>query len=56
MANGYDYYEALDFAGTTASLSITKPGGRDSIPELEEVTQALNRGTSYVKKLNHKAS
>lgn len=56
MANGYDYYEALDFAGTTASLSITKPGGRDSIPELEEVTQALNRGTGYVKKLNHKAS
>lgn len=56
MANGYDYHDALNFAGTTASLSITKPGGRDSIPELEEVTQALNKGKSYVKKIEHKLS
>ena len=42
IANDYDYYQALEFANTTASLSISKSGGRDSCPSLEEVEVALN--------------
>lgn len=37
LSIGYDYYEALEFANVTASLSTTKTGGRKSIPELNEV-------------------
>lgn len=37
LSNGYDYYDSLEFANITASLSTTKKGGRKSIPKLEEV-------------------
>ena len=37
IANGRDYYESLEFANITASLSTTKSGGRKSCPELSEV-------------------
>lgn len=57
IANGYEYYEALDFAGITASLSITKPGGRDSCPDLEEVTEVLkNKPSGFVRKIKPKTS
>ena len=53
IANGYNYYESLEFANITASLSVTKAGGRDSVPELTEVENILkNKDKSYVKKLN----
>ena len=42
LSNGYDYYDALEFANVTASLSVSKQGGRDSCPELEEVESILN--------------
>lgn len=42
ISHGYDYYEALEFANVTASLSVSKIGGRDSCPELEEVELRLN--------------
>lgn len=42
ISNGYDYYESLEFANITASLSTTKVGGRKSIPELEEVLCCIN--------------
>ena len=41
LANGYDYYHALDFANVTASLSTTKVGGRNSCPTLSEVNKIL---------------
>ena len=50
IANGYDYHDALDFANTTASLSVSKIGGRDSCPSLEEVENALNNSNHLVKK------
>lgn len=42
LANGYDYYEALEFANVTASISTTRVGGKDSCPSVEEVKKALN--------------
>lgn len=53
MANGYDYHESLEFANVTASLSTAKTGGRDSVPELEDVEKALGKEKSktFVKKL-----
>lgn len=42
MANDYDYHQALEFANVTASLSVSKTGGRDSCPTLDEVEIALN--------------
>ena len=50
MANGYDYYQSLEFANVTASLSTTKSGGRYSCPELEEVEEALIETNRFVKK------
>lgn len=44
MANGYDYYESLEFANITASLSTTKRGGRTSCPSLEEVEHIIKKG------------
>lgn len=43
IANGYDYYESLEFANVTASLSTTKSGGRYSCPDLEEVENILSQ-------------
>lgn len=42
LANGYDYYQSLEFANVTASLSTTKTGGRYSCPTLQEVEDVLN--------------
>lgn len=42
LANGYDYYQSLEFANVTASLSTTKAGGRYSCPTLTEVEDVLN--------------
>lgn len=51
IANGYYYHEALEFANVTASLSVTKTGGRDSCPSLEEVELALHKqNKAYVKR------
>lgn len=51
IANGYEYHEALEFANTTASLSVTKTGGRDSCPSLEEVENVLQKQNKvYVKR------
>ena len=51
LANDYDYLDALEFANVTASLSTTKPGGRNSVPSLEEVEKALSgRVKKYKKK------
>ncbi len=44
MANGYDYYESLEFANITASLSTTKRGGRTSCPNLDEVEHRIQKG------------
>lgn len=44
LANGYGYYESLEFANITASLSTTKPGGRTSCPSLEEVEHIIKKG------------
>ena len=48
LSSGYDYYDSLEFANVTASLSTTKSGGRKSIPELNEVIN--NKGKRRVKK------
>ena len=53
LASGYDYYESLEFANVTASLSTTKSGGRKSIPEYEEVLNHLGihvKGKGRVRK------
>ncbi len=42
LANGNDYYSALEFANVTASLSTTRIGGKDSCPSLEEVDNIIN--------------
>lgn len=42
LAAGYDYYNALEFANVTASISTTRTGGKDSCPSLEEVKKMLN--------------
>lgn len=53
IANDYSYHDALEFANTTASLSVTRIGGRDSCPNLEEVEEVLNRkNNQYVKKIS----
>ena len=44
LANGYDYYESLEFANVTASLSTTKAGGRKSCPNLEDVEHIIKKG------------
>lgn len=44
LANGYDYYDSLEFANVTASLSTTKAGGRKSCPNLEEVEHIIKKG------------
>lgn len=44
MANGYNYYESLEFANVTASLSTTKAGGRKSCPNLDEVEHIIKKG------------
>ena len=49
MANGYDYYESLEFANITASLSTTKPGGRYSCPTLDEVEEIYKSTKGHVK-------
>lgn len=41
LASGYDYYDALEFANVTASISTTRTGGKSSCPSLEEVKRAL---------------
>ena len=48
LSSGYDYYEALEFANITASLSTTKSDGRKSIPGLNEVIN--NKSKRRVKK------
>ena len=51
IANNYDYHQALEFANTTASLSVSKIGGRDSCPNLDDVENALGyKNRQYVKK------
>ena len=50
MANGYNYYQSLEFANVTASLSTTKSGGRYSCPTLEEVEKVLEETNRFVKK------
>lgn len=37
LANDFDFEDALDIANITSSLSVTRYGGRNSIPELNEV-------------------
>jgi len=39
---GKQFAEALLYAGAVAGLSVTKPGGRDSIPPPEEAEEAFN--------------
>lgn len=51
LAHGYDYYEALEFANVTASISTTRTGGKDSCPSLEEIDSFMNKEVkAYVKK------
>lgn len=52
LSIGYEYYEALEFANITASLSTTKAGGRNSCPSLEEVKNKLNKQTKKRKNSN----
>ena len=47
IASGYDYYQSLEFANVTASLSTTKSGGRYSCPELAEVENILSVNDAY---------
>lgn len=42
ISNGYNYYDALEFANITASISTTRRGGRYSCPDLCEVKEAMN--------------
>lgn len=52
LANEYDYYEALEFANVTASISTTRTGGKDSCPSLEEINSFMNKEVKkYVKKI-----
>ena len=53
LSNGYDYYESLEFANVTASLSTTMSGGRNSIPQLDNVIKHLggfNKNKGRVRK------
>lgn len=43
LANDYSYEQSLEFANTTSSLSVTKYGGRESIPSLDEVKSVYNK-------------
>ena len=43
LANGYNYYDSLEFANITASLSTTKKGSRKAVPELEEVEKIIKK-------------
>ena len=43
ISNGYDFFDSLEFANITASLSTTRVGGRDSCPNLYEVKEILNK-------------
>ena len=52
ISNGYDFYQSLEFANITASLSTTKKGGRDSCPDLEEVESIFaGKNKILIKKL-----
>jgi sulfofructose kinase len=44
LVAGKPFAEALRFAAAAAALSVTRPGGRGSIPELAEVEAAGGRG------------
>ena len=46
LANGYNYYDALEFANVTASISTTRTGGKDSCPTLEEIDYFINKEVS----------
>ena len=49
ISNGYNYYDSLEFANVTASLSTTRKGGRYSCPELFEVESAMKRKVYFKK-------
>ena len=50
MSEGYSYNESLEFANVTASLSVSKVGGRDSCPDLEIVKGIIQPHKKLVKK------
>lgn len=43
LANGYGLEEAVKLANITGALSVTKVGGRNSIPTLHQVKEIYNR-------------
>ena len=54
LANSYNYYEALEFANVTASLSTTKSGERNSIPKFYEVLKYIEIGDKSKQRVRRK--
>lgn len=44
LSNNYSIEKNIEFASACASLSVEKLGGRNSIPEIEEVFERIKRG------------
>lgn len=44
LSNGFSIEENIEFSSACASLSVEKLGGRNSIPEIEEVIERIKRG------------
>ncbi|WP_308008349.1 carbohydrate kinase family protein [uncultured Fusobacterium sp.] len=44
LSNGFSIEKNIEFASACASLSVEKLGGRNSIPELDEVEKRIKRG------------
>ena len=44
LSNGFSIEKNIEFASACASLSVEKLGGRNSIPEIEEVLERIKRG------------
>ena len=46
LGKGYDFIEAIKFSSVCASLSVEKIGGRESIPELKDVYERMEKWQS----------
>lgn len=46
LSNNFDFIEAIKFSSVCASLSVEKIGGRDSIPELNDIYKRMEKWES----------
>lgn len=44
LSNNFSIEKNIEFASACASLSVEKLGGRNSIPELDEIEKRIKRG------------